>query len=85
MREYLTTLGSRSKWYEQQENVKKGDVVLAIDPSVTRRNWKLGMIEDVYPGEDDMVRVVDVREENKVYRRSIGHSDNELDGQKTDP
>ena len=113
MREYLKTLGSRSKWYEQQENVKKGDVVLVIDPNVARRNWKLGVIylftmlcqfyiintnnrynnthkniphtvsdkagymlqpkiEDVYPGKDDMVRVVNVREGHKVYRRSIG-------------
>ncbi len=72
MREYLTTLGSRSKWHEQQENVKKGDVVLVIDPDVARRNWKLGIIENVYPGKDDMVRVVDVKEGDKVYRRSVG-------------
>ena len=72
MREYLTTLGSRSKWHEQQENVKKGDVVLIIDPDVARRNWKLGTIENVYPGKDDLVRVVDVKESDKVYRRSIG-------------
>ena len=26
----------------QQENVKKGDAVLVIDPDVARRNWKLG-------------------------------------------
>ena len=56
MREYLTTLGSRAKWHEQQENVKKGDVVLIIDPDVARRNWKLGTIENVYPGKDDLVR-----------------------------
>ena len=72
MREYLTNLGSRSKWNEQQENVKKGDDVLVIGPNVARHNWKLGMIEDVYPGKDGMVRVVDVREGDKVYRRSIG-------------
>ena len=72
MREYLTTIGSRSKWCEQQENVKKDDVVLVIDPGVARRNWKLGIIENVYPGKDDLVRVVDVKEGDKVYRRSIG-------------
>ena len=46
--------------------------MLAIGPNVARRNWKLGMIEDVYPGKDDMVRVVDVREGDKIYRQSIG-------------
>ena len=72
MLEYLTTLGSCSKWHEQQENVKKGDVVLVINPDGARRNWKLGIIENVYPGKDDLVRVVDVKEGDKVYRRSIG-------------
>ncbi len=57
------TLGSRSKWHEQQENVKKGDVVLVIDRD-------LGIIENVYPGKDDMVRVVDVKEGDKVGRIS---------------
>jgi hypothetical protein len=71
MREYLTTLGSRSKWHEEQRNVKKGDVALVIDPGVARRNWKLGKVEDVYPGKDKMVRGVDVKEGGKVYRRAI--------------
>ena len=39
---------------------------------MARRNWKLGTIENVYSGKDDLVRVVDVKESDKVYRRSIG-------------
>ena len=69
--EYLTSLGSRSKWFEKRDNVKKGDVILVIDSGTPRRQWKLGKIEAVYPGADGNVRVVDVKGD-KIYRRSIG-------------
>jgi hypothetical protein len=47
-------------------------MVLAIDPGTSRPQWKLGKIEAVYPGKDGNIRVVDVRENDKIYRRSIG-------------
>ena len=72
MKEYLTSLGSRSKWFRKMDNVKPGDVVMVIDSGAPRRQWKLGKIEAVYPGPDGNVRVVDVKEGSKVYRRSIG-------------
>ena len=50
--------GFRSKWHP--------------DASDIARYWKLGTIKRVYPGKDDMVRVVDVKERNKVYGPSIG-------------
>ena len=72
MQEYLTSLGSRSKWFQKSNNVKPGDVVLVIDPGTPRRQWNLGKIEAVYPGLDGSVRIVDVKEGSKVYRRLIG-------------
>ena len=70
MREYLTSIGSRHKWFLPTENIKVGDVVLVIEPYVPRRHWKLGRIEAVYPGRDGLVRVVDVRT-GAVKRRPI--------------
>ena len=32
MREYLTSIGSRHKWFLPTENIKVGDVVLVIEP-----------------------------------------------------
>jgi hypothetical protein len=72
MREYITSLGSRSKWFIKKENVKEGDMVLVIEPGTPRRQWRLGKIERVYPGADGSVRVVDVKVGDKIYRRSIG-------------
>jgi hypothetical protein len=71
MREYITSIGARSKWFEKKENFKEGDIVLVIDPEASRRDWKIGRIVDVYPGSDGLVRVVDVKVGDSTYRRSI--------------
>ena len=39
MREYLTSICSRHKWFLPTENIKVGDVVLDIEPDVPRRHW----------------------------------------------
>ena len=61
MREYLTSIGLRPKWFLPTENMKVGDVVLVVELEVPRRHWKLGRIEAVYPGRDGLGRVVEVR------------------------
>ena len=71
IREYLTSIGSRHKWFLPTDNIKVGDVVLVIEPDVTRRCRKFGRIEAVYPGRDGLVTVVDVRTGGVVKRRSI--------------
>ena len=71
MKEYLPDIGSRHKWFLPTENLKKNDVVLVIDPQSARRDWGLGRIEATYPGKDGLVRVVDIRQNNKIIRRPI--------------
>ena len=44
---------------------------MVIDPNTARREWKIGRIECTYPRRDDLVKVVDVRVEDKVLRRPI--------------
>ena len=71
MREYLPHVGSRPKWFFSADNIKVGEVVVIIDPSAARRSWKVGRIEQTYPGPDGLVRVVDVRVKDKVLKRPI--------------
>ena len=71
MKEYLPHIGSRQKWFFPTENLKVGDVVMVIDPSAARREWKVGRIERTYPGSDQLVRVVDVRVGDKILKRSV--------------
>ena len=40
------------------------------DPTLVQRSWPLGVVTKVLPGSDGVVRVVDVRCNNKEYRRS---------------
>ena len=70
MREYLPHVGSRPKWFFSADNIKVGEVVV-IDPTAARRNWKVGHIEQTYPGPDGLVRVVDVRVKDKALKRPI--------------
>ena len=62
MREYLLHIGSRPKWFFPADtcDIQVGDVVVVIDPNAARREWKVGWIEQTYPGPDGLVRVVGV-------------------------
>ena len=71
MREYITSIGSRKKWFDREKNLKDGYVVLVVDADSPRRNWKVGRIVGVDPGSDGLVRVADVRLRDCIYRRSI--------------
>ncbi|XP_052786111.1 uncharacterized protein LOC128221546 [Mya arenaria] len=51
---YLQNLQTRRK-------LKEGDVVLMMDSSVSRIQWPIGVIEDVFPSANGQVRKVSVR------------------------
>ena len=71
MKECLSQLGSRQKWYFRNDNLRVGDVVVVIDPGTVRRQWNVVRIEQTYPGPDRLVRVVDVRVNGKTLKRPI--------------
>lgn len=61
VREYLHLLQSRCKWTNLTENVKVGDLVLIKEENTPRGVWPMGLIQEVYPGKDGLVRSVKVR------------------------
>ena len=71
MKEYLPHIHFRQKWLFPTENLKVGDVVMIIDPSAARREWRVGRIERTYPGSDQLVRVADIRVGDKILKRSV--------------
>ncbi|XP_071036405.1 uncharacterized protein [Parasteatoda tepidariorum] len=71
--EYLSQLQTRSKWTCQQENLKVDQLVLLKDPSKTAMQWNLARIVKTYPGEDNLVRVVDVKTARGTFRRAISN------------
>ena len=71
IREYLPSLQSRQKWTETSNNLREGETVLLVDPSVPRGSWPLGRVSKVFPGTDGLVRVVEVKTSRGVYRRPV--------------
>uniref|UniRef100_A0ABD2WML5 Integrase catalytic domain-containing protein n=1 Tax=Trichogramma kaykai TaxID=54128 RepID=A0ABD2WML5_9HYME len=72
-KEYLNTLQQRYKWQRPRENVKIGDLVVILDPTLMTSSgrWPLGRVVNVYPGQDGLIRVADVKTARGVYKRPI--------------
>ncbi len=70
-REYLPKLTTRSKWRQHTENIKEGQLVLLVDDEDSRKTWSLARITRVIPGDDGVVRVVEVKTKNGLYTRPV--------------
>ena len=44
------------KWQVTKRNLQPGDIVLIMDKGVMRAEYRLGYVEEVYPGNDGLVR-----------------------------
>nr|XP_044252270.1 uncharacterized protein LOC123003532 [Drosophila takahashii] len=62
--EYLPTLVRREKWCEHVEPMRPGNLVYICDPAIPRREWRKGVVEEVYPGADGVPRRAAVRTTN---------------------
>ncbi|XP_065944078.1 uncharacterized protein [Magallana gigas] len=75
-KEYLVTLQSRQKWTQHQRNLSVGDVVLLKDSSAHRCDWKMAVVDQVFPSvSDKRVRKVQLRVNkngvNTLYTRPV--------------
>ncbi|KAL6484158.1 hypothetical protein MHYP_G00062030 [Metynnis hypsauchen] len=59
-REYLLNLQQRNKWHKTQRNAKINDIVILMDNSLPRNEWKLAKITKVYPSEDGVIRKLEL-------------------------
>ncbi len=68
--QYLHTLQTRQKWTSTQHVFRKDDVVLLKEDSLGYRHWPLARITNLFPGDDGVVRVVELLCGGKIYKRS---------------
>ena len=61
---YAPTLVIRRKWHANTRNLRPGDVVIVADKNVMRGNYRLGLVQEVFPDEDGKVRRVLVKYKN---------------------
>ena len=71
LKEYLPMLNTRPRWTDVVKDLKKGDIVLVLEPNLPRGKWPLGRIVDTYPGKDGHSRVVKVQCGEKTVVRPI--------------
>lgn len=70
-REYLNNLQVRTKWNTPQNPIKVGQVIIIKCDSSPPLHWPLGLVTDVFPGQDGVVRVVQVRTATGSYKRPV--------------
>ena len=70
-REYLPTLTTRGKWRNHTTNLRIGELVIICDDDTKRTKWPLGRITNIMPGNDDIVRVAEVKTSNGTYTRPV--------------
>ena len=49
MREYITSIGSRKKWFDREKNLKDGDIILVIVQTLLEETGKLGELSVYIP------------------------------------
>lgn len=70
-REYVTEMQVRGRWTKQKGNVKPGMIVVLKEDNLPPQCWRLGRVVNVYPGADNLVRVVDVKTKTGTFKRLI--------------
>lgn len=70
-RECLSNLNTRSKWQCQvNPNIKIDDLVVLREENLPPLKWALGRVVSVFPGSDNIVRVVSVKTEKGIVKRA---------------
>ncbi|XP_043642780.1 uncharacterized protein LOC122612934 [Drosophila teissieri] len=64
--EYLPTLVRRERWCKHVEPIRRGDLVFICDPAIPQREWKRGVVEEVFTGRDGIPRRAAVRTNDRA-------------------
>ena len=66
IKEYITSLSKRTKWFRDQRNFEVGDLLLMHQNNMPRSYWPLGRITKVFPSKDSVVRSIEVKLPNSL-------------------
>ena len=71
LKEYLPMLNTRPNWTDVVKDLKKGDIVLVLEPNLPRGKWPLSRIVDTYREKDGHSPDVKVQCGEKTVVRPI--------------
>lgn len=60
LREWLPGLNSRGKWNRECKDIRVDDIVIVVNPDVSRANWPLGRVTTVFPSKDGHIRAATI-------------------------
>ncbi|KAL0811217.1 hypothetical protein ABMA28_009646 [Loxostege sticticalis] len=70
--QYLNTLQCRPKWKNVTTNIKIGSLVILKEDNTSPMHWPMARVVNVFPGSDNLVRTVEVKNAHgRVHRRSV--------------
>lgn len=69
-KDVLNNQQTRNKNKFPERNLKVDDLVILVDDNLPPLKWRTGIIVKTFAGDDGLVRAVEVRTENGVYRRA---------------
>ena len=69
--DYIRNLPCVVKGFSPNCDLEKGDLVLVKEDNLTRLHWPLGVMVDVFPGKDGLIRSVNVKTSKGVITRPI--------------
>lgn len=71
-KEYLHHLQQRTRWqFDKNPELQIGAMVLLTEDNIPPIYWPLGRIVETYPGKDNIVRVVSVKTNSGLFKRSV--------------
>jgi len=68
---YITNLPQVVKGFTKKCHLSKGDLVLIKEDNIPRLKWPIGIVVDVFPGKDGIVRSVKVKTKKGEMTRPI--------------
>jgi hypothetical protein len=71
IRDYLPTISTRAKWYQEGQSVKRGTLVLVVDNNSERNLWRRAIVDEVHPGPDGRIRTATVRTAQGTHLRPV--------------
>ncbi len=59
------------KSFTSKCSIKKGDLVLVKEDNIPRLQWLLGLFVDIFPGQESVLRSVNVKTSRGVLNRAV--------------
>ncbi|UYV67861.1 hypothetical protein LAZ67_5002285 [Cordylochernes scorpioides] len=69
--DYIHNLPQRHKWRTPRPNVATGSLVLVREEPVPPAKWIMGLVVEIHPGKNGLVRVVSIRTKAGLLKRPL--------------